>query len=110
MSNGPQDPPPQEPQFPAYPGAPDSGRYAVLMINERAGQQNLGFPTQATDEMSEAEALNFLESVARRQQPAWVEITDKDMVLQLSPRELVIYRSGFWMGDRMTRVVVGQVR
>jgi len=109
MSTGPQDPPPHQ-EFPAYPGTPGSDRFAVLMINERAGQQNLGFPTQATDEMSEAEALAFLESIARRQQQAWVEITDKDMVLQLSPRELVIYRAGFWMGDRMTRVVVGQVR
>lgn len=109
MTNGPQDPPPQE-QFPAYPGGPDSGRFVVLMINERAGQQNIGYPTQATDEMSEPEALDFLESVAQRRQQSWVEITDKDLVLQLSPRELVIYRSGFWMGDRMTRVVVGRVR
>ncbi len=110
MSSGPQDPPPIE--FPQYqPGAPStSGRYVVLIINERAGQQNMSQPNQVTDVLTESQALAFIESVARREQPAWVEITEKDLLLQISPRELMLYRPSSWTGDRVTRVVIGQVR
>lgn len=110
MSSGPQDPRPTE--FPQYqPGASGAGgRYTVLIINERAGQQNMAQPNQVTDVLTEAQALAFIESVARREQPAWVEITDKDLLIQISPRELMIYRPSSWTGDRVTRVVVGQIR
>ena len=100
-----------EQTFPQYsvdgPGAP---RFAVLMLSERGGQQNAFEPTRATEAMSETQALEFLESIARRQQPDWVEIGDNDLVLQLSERELIVYRESFWTGNRLVRVVVGQLR
>ncbi|HIT75085.1 MAG TPA: hypothetical protein IAA98_05840 [Candidatus Avipropionibacterium avicola] len=115
MTHGPQDPPATEfPQYQpgaSYQGEPRAdGRYAVLIINERAGQQNIAHPNQVTDVLPEDAALAFIASVARREQQAWVEITDKDLVLQISPRELMIYRPSSWAGDRVTRVVIGQVR
>lgn len=110
MTTGPQDPPPPS-EFPQYqPETAGGGRFAVLIINERAGQQNMASPNQVTDVLTEQSAIAFVESVARREQQAWVAITDKDLVLQISPRELMIYRPSSWTGDRVTRVVVGQIR
>lgn len=97
--------------FPQYGvDGPGAARWAVLMLSERAGQQSNFEPTQATEAMSETEALEFLESVARREQGTWVDIGDDDLVLQVSAHELIIYRQGFWTGDRLIRVVAGRVR
>lgn len=97
--------------FPQYgvdgPGAP---KFAVLLISERGGQQSAFEPTQLTESMPEDQALEFLESIARRERAEWVEIRDDDTVLQVSDRELIIHRQGFWTGDRLIRVVAGQVR
>jgi len=110
MSTGAQDPPPVE-TFPQYdvdgPGAP---MYRVLVINERAGRQDNTAPSGVTDPLTEEQALAFVESVAQRQQQEWVEIGDDDLVLQVSPGELLVHRPSYWMGDRLTRVVAGRIR
>lgn len=100
--------------YPYAPPAEGDGEavrdHVILVITERGGQNSFLDPNHVSEPMTEAQALANLEHIAQRRQNSHTLVEDRDNVIQVSERELVIFRASVWSGDRVTRVIAGRKR
>lgn len=97
------------PEVPQGPHDESPQRFVVCAVTAHAQQQSVEFIRPQGRLLSESEAIDVIDRLARGHSAGSLALQADDIIVRISEREVMVYRTSAWTGNKVVRFVVGQV-
>lgn len=101
----------EEPTFQPYPGVQkEPATHVLIVTSDFGGGGNSRHETAVHGPMPESKAIEVVDMIARGAIQGILDVKPDATIVQISPREVILFGDTFWTGGYRHHVQVGERR